>query len=131
MKHYYHYPLTSNCITICNPIKTIETLLNNEHKLDVLPLMSKTSIYTTNRKKNLSIAIVHVLSMNSVAASNATGQANAVKRPCKTVIIAPCLISSVAIPKAKHSNIGTNRIHPYSYTTQKYQQPGTQTNYLI
>lgn len=116
---------------MCNPIKTIETLLSNEQKLDVFSFTKqKLYIHYQQKTANLSIAIVHVLSMNSVAASNATGHANAVKRPCKTVIIAPCFISSVAIPKAKHSNIGTNHIHLYSYTTQKYQQPGTQTNYL-
>lgn len=51
-------------------------------------------------KLDLSIAIDHVLSMKSVAASNAAGQANAVKSAPKTVSIAPCFISSIAIPNA-------------------------------
>lgn len=50
--------------------------------------------------RHLSRAIVHLLSMKSVAASNVAGQANAVSRVLKTVIIAPCFINSIATPSS-------------------------------
>lgn len=39
-----------------------------------------------------------MLSIKSVTDSNAAGQANAVRRPLNTVIIAPCFMNSNAIP---------------------------------
>ncbi|KDP39980.1 hypothetical protein JCGZ_03511 [Jatropha curcas] len=50
------------------------------------------------REANLSIAIVQVLSIKSVAASKVAGQAKAVTKVLNTVIIAPCFINPDAIP---------------------------------
>jgi len=66
---------------------------------------------------HLSIAIVHLLSIKSVAASNAAGQAKAVNSELKTVIIAPRFISSIASPDASHSNINIIQIGTYVLIT--------------
>lgn len=70
-------------------------------------------------KKYLFTAIVHLLSIKSVAASNTAGQANAVKSVLNTVIIAPCFINPRAMPTASSRNVNT--------THDSYYCP----NYLI
>ena len=81
--------------------------VSNKKQVDAFPAIVQKfySTYSQELKVNLSIAIAHVLSIKSVAASNAAGQANAVKSALMTVIIAPCFISSIAIPNANQSNI--------------------------
>lgn len=49
---------------------------------------------------HLSIAIDHLLSMKSVAASSVAGHANAVTRVLNTVIMAPRFINSIVSPTA-------------------------------
>lgn len=49
-------------------------------------------------QRNLSTAIVHLLSMKSVAASNTAGHANAVTNVLNTVTMAPCFINSIVSP---------------------------------
>lgn len=50
-------------------------------------------------QRNLSTAIVHLLSMKLVAESNAAGHANAVTNVLNTVTIAPCFINPNVRPE--------------------------------
>ena len=70
-------------------------------------MLCHTGHCTTRVSKHLSIATDHLLSIKSVAASNVAGQANAARRPLKTVLIAPCFINSIASPASTMTVIVT------------------------
>lgn len=67
-----------------------------------LPIIQLT---VSAEEMNLSTAIVHLLSIKSVAASKVAGQASAAKSELSTVIIAPCLINSIASPTSCSRNV--------------------------
>jgi len=92
-----------------NHVLAIQMKMEPEEVFPLFPSKSSVPLIVKSGKVYLSTAIVHLLSIKSVAASSAAGQANAVTSVLNTVSIAPCFIICNARPTVCSSNI--NIVH--------------------